>query len=389
MDAAPALLREAFDATAIDRIADGLVRSFDRRPDLPPFDAEAFRSRILSVLPELSFGDRNRTIIAALEEHLPDDFPRAASLLVDALGPEPAADGLSGFAGFYVMPMAGYIARRGPADPAHLEVSLHALYEMTKRFTAEGDIRPFLVRYPDRTLAFLRGLTVDPSPFARRLASEGTRPRLPLAARLPRFQADPAAVIALLDLLYDDPNEMVRRSVANNINDISKDNPEVAVATLARWRAEAPGPRTEALIRHGLRTLIKADHPGALGLLGFDADLFALADATISARSVRLGDPLDVSFTLRSAAPHPQPLALNYVIHFRKASGRTAPKVFRLRDKVLPGEGDLTVRKTHVFRDFRNQRFYSGPHRVEVVVNGRSVWTAGFDLVVPDHHGTE
>jgi 3-methyladenine DNA glycosylase AlkC len=240
-----------------------------------------------------------------------------------------------------------------------------------------------LVGGQERTLEFLTELTRDPSPFARRLASEGTRPRLPMAGRLPQFQADPTPVIALLDRLFTDPNLMVRRSVANNVNDIAKDNPDLAVATLARWCGLDDGPETAWLIRHGLRTLIKADHPGALALLGFDPPSLTVLSAAWEPKALALGDAGTFTVRVRSTARTPQRLALNYAIGFVKANGSRTPKVFRLPDKVIDPDETLTVTKTHTFRPYRNQRFHSGVHRLEVKANGSLLFAADFELVVP------
>lgn len=264
----------------------------------------------------------------------------------------------------------------------HLEISLNALYEMTKRFSAESEIRPFLVRYPRKTHLFLHRLTMDPSPFARRLASEGTRPRLPLASRLPEFQRDPTQVIQLLEQLVADPSEMVRRSVANNLNDISKDNPVIAVQTLRDWRIRYPGEATERLIRHALRTLIKRDDPGALSLLGFETLGFRCESWTAKPTVIALGDSLRFSAILVSTVSSGQRPALNYRIHFVKANGTRKPKAFRLPDTSLNAHVSLTIERTHVFRDYRDQSFYPGVHRIELVVNGEVVAGSEFELIV-------
>lgn len=368
------LFRDAFNRETVLCIGSRIASTY------PEFDRREFESRCLDGFFELSFGDRARRITSTLEEFLPREFSRAASILVASLGPEPTKDHLDGFDGFYVMPLTLYVAKNGIQKP---EQALQALYEMTKRFSAEGDIRPFLERYEEQTLAFLRDLTQDPSPFARRLASEGTRPRLPLAGRLSRYQADPGPVIELLDLLYDDPNLMVRRSVANNLNDISKDNPDVVVNTLARWQRERPSDELGWLTRHALRTLVKKDHRGALELLGYTTKGIWVGDFSLDQGRVSLGQALTISWTIEETAGERQRLAMNYIIHFVKASGARKPKVFRLPEKRLePGE-HLELRKTHKFLAYKNQNFYEGQHEIELVINGTSYARAPFVLNVP------
>ena len=220
-------LREVFNSYLVTKLAENISNVW------PSFNRNKFISTITPQLSKLSFGDRCSLITTALHNNLPADFPTAVQILIDALGPEAAGDSLSGFDGFIIMPQCLFVSRYGLE---YFDASIDALYEMTKRFTAEGDIRPFIERYPEKSLAFLHRITEDNNPFARRLVSEGTRPRLPLCRRLSQFQEDPTPVIELLKKLKSDPNLMVRRSVANNLNDIAKDNPDVVVATLEEWQ---------------------------------------------------------------------------------------------------------------------------------------------------------
>lgn len=373
------LFREAFNRERIALLADGIAAAW------PAFDRDGFFTECTKGLGALGYGERADRIERVLERFLPAEYDHAVEILVASLGPEREIGELTGFDGFEIMPMTLFVSRNGLDNP---ETSLTALYEMTKRFTAEGDIRPFIEKYPDGTLAFLRRLCDDPNPFARRLASEGTRPRLPLAGRLREFQRDPAPVIALLDQLYDDPSEMVRRSVANNINDVSKDNRETAVATVARWRTEHAEGRSrldersfERLARHALRTLIKQSDPRALAFFGYETHGLQLDAWSVSTRVVRLGDSLTFSWRMRSTADLPQRLVVNYIVHFLKANGRRTEKVFRLPEKRLPPHSEISIERTHAFRPYRNQRFYDGTHLLEIEINGERRFGTEFELV--------
>ncbi len=373
----PFLFREIFNRKRIEFIGSQVATAWKG------FDQEGFLTESCTGIDSLSYGDRAKKIRDALAAYLPERFEDAVSILVKSLGPEPEEDAIKGYEGFYVMPLTMFVSSYGMDEP---DLALHALYEMTKRFTAEGDIRPFLIRYPEKTLTFLTDLTRDPSPFARRLASEGTRPRLPLSPRLPTFQSDPAPVIALLDRLYDDENLMVRRSVANNLNDIAKDNPEIVVTTLRRWH-DAPDAADEKLgwlSRHALRTLVKQDHQGALKLLGYDSTGISATEREIAPRSLSLGQSLSFAVSFESAVKEPRKLALNYVIAFRKANGANKDKVFRMPDKTIAAGGSLRLEKTHHFKPFKNQNFYGGTHYIEVRMNGTSIFREPFELEVPN-----
>jgi 3-methyladenine DNA glycosylase AlkC len=166
-----------------------------------------------------------------------------------------------------VMPQNDFVAAYGLG---YLDLSLRALYELTKRFTAEGAIRAFLQAYPEQTLTWLAEWATDPNCHVRRLVSEGARPRLPLAPRLPEFVKNPQPVLALLEQLKANPVLMVPRSFANNLNDIAKDHPDLVVETLARWK-QAADPGTQWIIGHATRTLLKQGHADALALLGYGA----------------------------------------------------------------------------------------------------------------------
>src|SRR5262245_24710580 len=188
-----------------------------------------------------------------MRAHLPRAFPAAAEILVASLGPE--LDGTEGFglSPFRYLPHVLFVQKYG-LD--HFEPAMRAQYELTKRFSAESSIRAYLVKYPDATYARLVEWARDESPHVRRLVSEGPRPRLPWAPRLPAFQKDPRPVIALLELLKDDPERYVQRSVANNINDIGKDHPDVAVALCRQWLNSAT-PARRWIVGHALRSLVK------------------------------------------------------------------------------------------------------------------------------------
>ncbi|MCC6790279.1 MAG: DNA alkylation repair protein, partial [Thermomicrobiales bacterium] len=250
------------------------------------------------------------------------------------------------------------------------DASMRAQYELTQRFTAEFSIRAFLAREPERTLAVLRGWASDPSEHVRRLVSEGSRPRLPWAPRLRAFQADPEPVLALLELLKDDPSPYVRRSVANSLNDIAKDHPDRAVDVAARWAIDA-SPERKELIRHALRGLIKAGHPGALSVVGARHG----ADAEVTSASLEpaefpIGGDLRIAFTVRNAGTAREHVVIDYRVHFVKANGGTSAKVFKLATFDLePNETRRLSRKLSL-RQRTTRTHYPGIHRVDVLVNG-------------------
>lgn len=224
---------------------------------VPGFDVRRFKARALSGLEALALKERAMHIAQAMAAQLPADFEDVAPLLIRSFGPPLAATEGNGLAPFFYFPHAHLIARHGVA---RFDSGMAANYELTQRFTAEFSIRPFLVAHRARCLALLQRWTKDPNPHVRRLVSEGTRPRLPWAMRLPEFQADPHLSLPLLEALKDDPELYVRRSVANHLGDIAKDHPDIAFAVCERWldelRASADDRQAEQrrwIVRHAVR----------------------------------------------------------------------------------------------------------------------------------------
>ena len=209
-------------------------------------------------------------------------------------------------------------------------------YELTKRFSAKSSIRAYLVKYPEETYERLVEWARDENVHVRRLVSEGSRPRLPWAPRLSAFVQDPQPVIALLELLKDDPERYVQRSVANNLNDIGKDHSEIAVGVCRRWSVGA-SPGWEWIIKHALRSLVKKGHTGALELRrGRRKPEVAISKARLAPPDVEVGKKLRFAFDIASTGKAPQELLVDYAVHFVKANGATSPKVFKLRRIVLP-----------------------------------------------------
>jgi 3-methyladenine DNA glycosylase AlkC len=344
----------------------------------PDFAAQLFVARVAAGIEPLELKGRVALIAEALREHLPPDYPRALEILCAILGPEnPDEQGMFDF-GYWLMPVGHFVERYGLE---HFDQSLAAINAITRRFTGEFAIRPYLQHHQQRTLALLQQWASDENPHVRRLVSEGTRTRLPWATRLHAFISDPTPVLALLEQLKRDPSAYVRKSVANNLNDITRDHPDLVLQTLARWREDAT-PETQWIIRHALRSLVKRGDPHALRLLDFGPPQVALHDLALKPQRMRLGDTLTISFTLRSQASAPQKLVIDYLLHLVKANGSTQPRVFKLGTHTLPGGEAATFEKKHPLKPVTTRRYYSGQHRLEVQVNGQILGGAAFELEV-------
>ena len=283
------------------------------------FDSEGFVSHVYQGYEQLELMERGRKIAAALKLFLPNDFKQAVAILLASLNSAVEHDENNSLTSFLFMPHTIYVTDNGLDD---FDTSMHAHYQLTQRFTSEFAIRPFIQRYPEKCLALLTKWATDSNHHVRRLVSEGTRTRLPWASRLPEFIQDPRPVMELLELLKDDSELYVRRSVANNLNDIGKDHPELLANIATRWLEEASKDRVW-LVKHALRSAIKRGEQGALEALGYgntaDVNIKKIA---ITPENAKMGSSVQVSFELVNQANETADLMVDFSIHFIKANGK-------------------------------------------------------------------
>lgn len=322
------------------------------------FDAAEFTRLAVDGLDDLELKQRVTLIAQALAATMPSDPQDADRVIGAAL----QADGLHGWAS---MPVNEYVATALLDAP---EVALPLLGALTSRYTAEFAVRPFIETHYDRTMEQLRTWATDPDEHLRRLVSEGTRPRLPWGGRLRCFIEDPTDTLGLLDTLHNDESLYVRRSVANHLNDISKDHPDIALSTARRWAATST--QGDYVVRHALRSLVKQGDPEALAILGFDYDApVELTDLTCTPSTVEIGESVTVSFTLLASTD--TKAAVDYVVHYQGARGLKAGKVFKLTVRDLPAGEPVQFSRKHAFRHVSIRTIVPGPHRIGIQVNGR------------------
>lgn len=320
------------------------------------FNDEEFLQLATAGLGELELMARVDHIARALSATMPP--PDEADQIIRAAL---ANEGLHGWAS---MPVNAYVATALLDRP---DVALPLLAALTPRYTAEFTIRPFIEEHYDITMKHLHRWTTHPDEHVRRLVSEGTRPRLPWGKNLTRFITDPAATLELLEILFDDESLYVRRSVANHLNDISKDHPLLALNTAARWSLSAT--RGDFVVRHGLRTLIKRGDPAALAILGFDHDApIELTDLACSPSTLAIGETTTLTFTLCAATE--AKAAIDYLVHYQGVRGPKAGKVFKLTVQDLPAGKPVHFSRQHRFAHASIRTIHPGPHRIEVQVNG-------------------
>ena len=356
-------LKEIFDRVRLASIADeaGAVSS--------GFDRDRFMAVATKDLDDLGIMQRMRQTAVALEAALGLPFPRAAGALRELA---PRIDH-----GFAAIALCEYVALYGRD---HFDVAMATLHDLTRHGSAEFAVRHFLAADFDRTLAVMRGWTGDTDEHVRRLASEGSRPRLPWSFRLERAIADPSLTFPIPEALRSDPSAYVRKSAANHLNDIGKDHPDWLLDRLAAWPTDAAEVRW--VVRHALRMLVKKGDARALRLIGATGAAEVRVEAfTVTPAQLKLGERLRIAARLVSTGPERQRLVVDYAIHYVKKSGATSRKVFKLREADLEPGTAWDASTSQTVRDFTTRSHNAGFHRVELMVNGVVLAASGFELV--------
>ena len=343
----------------------------------PSFSEIEFEQQASQNIDTLELKQRSQQICNALILCLPDDFEQSVTLLIETMGKDDGSGGIEGYEGFRFMPFLDYVAVSGSQHP---DLALDSLAKMTLYFSAEFAIRPFILKHPTITLPQITKWTSHLDWRVRRLASEGIRPRLPWGMRLKPFIEDPSFVINTLDRLYDDSNLVVRRSVANNLNDIAKDHPDIAIKTAKQWW-NSQNELAHWTVRHGMRTLIKQGNKNALSILGFvGGNNVRVNDFYFQNPIVTIGDELNFSFELISEEDCNIRLVVDYVLHRVLAKGKISQKVFKLKQIALsPGE-KIFLQSKHKFKQLSTRTYYPGQHSIEILANGYSLGKYDFEL---------
>ena len=363
-DAAPAL-KEIFNMARIHHIAD------EASAVSPAFDRERFIADCAGDLDQLSLMARLRRVAESLHAALPGDYTSNVAVLRE-LAPRLNS-------GFVTMALPEYVALYGAED---FETSMEVLKYLTTFGSSEFAVRHFLRRDLSRTLAVMERWAHDENEHVRRLASEGSRPRLPWSFRIRPLMLDPSPIAPILETLKADPSLYVRRSVANSLNDITKDNPTWALDRIESWSLDNND--TAWIARHALRSLIKQGDRRALMVIGAGkAAQVKLSDLAVSPAAITLGQTIEIAFELRSTADEPQRLVVDYAIHYVKKSGGSAAKVFKLKTLDLAAHAIERVRKRQAIANFTTRVHYPGRHEIEILVNGEVHGRTAFELL-PD-----
>ncbi len=358
-------LKEIYNRAFYKQLA-GLLK--DAHPSIKP---DAFLKDVTRGLNKLELKERLRRTTETCRAHLPNDYRKAVDVL-KRVAPH-IEDDKGGLAGMFV---PDFIELYGCSE-AEFDFSMEALAEVTVYSSSEFAVRRFLELDFKRALAYMRKWSGHENEHVRRLSSEGARPRLPWSFQLRGLVADPKPVRPILEKLRADPSLYVRTSVANHLNDISKDHPEWMLDLMSSW--DLKNEHTAWIVKKAARSLIKAGHPRSFALFGFEKKpSVRVADFKLKPAAVKIGSDATFELRLISGKKKSQKLAVDYIIHYVKKDGRQSPKVFKLKELDL--EGEIILVKKQSFRDFTTRTHHPGKHRLEIVVNGNKVAALGFEV---------
>lgn len=359
----PELLKNEFNKTFVSKLGKELAIRDDT------FNLEGFLHSIINENWESrELKDRMRHITHMTHAHSALEYLDQHQLMMEIS---------SQFGGLQGMTFPDYVEVYG-LD--YLKESLKALKHMTQYSSSEFAIRPFIVKYEEAAMHAMLEWSTDSNEHVRRLASEGCRPRLPWAMALPSFKQDPSLVLPILDHLKADDSLYVRKSVANNINDITKDNPMIALELAGRWYGKQEN--TNWIVKHGLRNLLKVGNKEALQIIGFnDKAKFEVADFQLSDHKVKMGESFQFGFKISNLEADQVFAKVGFVVSYQKANGSLSDKIFHVTEKEFASTDQILFNKKLSFKDLTTRKHHPGLHKIGVLVNGKRLAEAEFELL--------
>ena len=338
------------------------------------FNKNRFLKIALDNLDDLSLMQRNRQIVTAMHVCLPDDFIQAKNIIINSLAPENNQTDMQGIHSWLAVPMAEFLGKYGNN---HLAQALAGLAAVTPLFSSEWGIRHLLDAHQKAGLMQLHEWCNHESEHVRRLVSEGSRPRLPWGFQLKAFIESPDLTFPLLEKLKSDRSDYVRLSVANHLNDISKDHPDYLQTKLESW-VDVENLQRMKLIKHACRTLIKQGHQPTLKMLGYTPLKLGEVKLILENNVVKYGKQLTFEFIFSGAKN--QSIIIDYAIHFKKSNGTKTPKVFKWKIGRINDKGKFKASKNHTIKPITTRKYYNGDHDLEIFVNGKSIIKMPFTL---------
>lgn len=354
-------LKELLNIKTANQIAEAIHRSNKQ------FSRTLFLKKYSARFQKLELKERILLLSLLLSEQLPKNS-NAYPTLIDAL--KRNADDSVGLSGFAVWPLTQFVADYGLHE---VKSSLLALKEMTQVSTSEFAIRPFLINHEKETLKILSEWTTDPNEHVRRWLSEGTRPLLPWGQKIPRFVENPELTWPILDSLKNDSAEYVQKSIANHLNDHSKNHPKWVLQKIESIK-------NEWIKKHALRTLIKKGNSSALKAIGISQSFPHVLLFKAKKNKIKLGESIELQIVLINKQKKDLKLILDLEMHFLKNNGKLSPKVFKGRNLILESNKKRELQIKVPIKKITTRKYYSGSQACILKINGRPLGKIEFEL---------
>ncbi len=324
---------------------------------------------------QMELKQRMRHLSSVLNKYLQGDYKKKISQVLKIMNALPAKSSTQ-YGSLAYMLIPDFVEQYGLEETG---LSLKAMEKITAFTSCEFAIRPYLIRYPQEVMAQMLLWSKHPSDKVRRFASEGCRPRLPWAIAIPSLKRSPLPILPVLENLKNDPSEFVRRSVANNLNDIAKDHPDLVIIIAKSWQGSSP--ETDKLIKHGCRSLLRQAHADALNLFGTGANVhYSVKNFSLHKNRIAKGETLIFSFSVELNEKKPAKLRIEYALYFMKKTGNPSKKIFKIAENTYPTGKELFFTRSLSFKDLTTRKHYPGKHSIAIVVNGKECCTMDFIL---------
>lgn len=342
---------------------------------IPDFDKQQFLNLIFDAdFANKEWKERMQHTTVVLHQFMPADFGKAVLTIeniIENLKKDKFTDGNLAFIFF-----ADYIEKYGIDD---FKTSAKAFVMITQFISCEFAVRPFIIKYHQDMIDEMIKWSLHENHHVRRLASEGSRSRLPWAMAIPALKKDPTPILPILENLKTDSSEYVRRSVANNLNDIVKDNPKIVLDIAAKWQNISP--ETDAIIKHGSRTLLKQGNTDILKHYGLESTNITLSDFEIITPKVKIGEYLEFQFSLNNSNPENKTVRLEYAVYYQKSKGHLAKKVFKISERIYQPNQLVKIKRNQSFKVITTRVFHLGKHQLSIIINGTESELLDFELI--------
>ena len=332
------------------------------------FDIEGFlKSTMDETWEDLELKARGRQITLNLGKYLPSNYVEAINIIDQVIVK---------YKGFACFSFPDFVEIYG-LKKENLDISIAALGRYTIYMSSEFAVRPFIINYEDKMMAQMYKWSKDKNEHLRRLSSEGCRPALPWGQALPKYKEDPTPILPILEELKADPSLFVRKSVANNLNDISKTHPDLVIKIAKDWYGK--NEYTDWIVKHACRTLLKKGNVDALSIFGYsDTDSIEIKDFSLNKKSIAIGESINFSFSI--SVKKETKVRLEYGIDYVKSNGKRTRKIFQLSEILLKANEEKKYTRKHSFEDISTRKHYSGAHSITIIVNGVERGTLDFEL---------